>query len=149
MATAIFEVRGRLLELLNSEFAEPGATVDYGPPRWADPLEVRIRGSVVSDEAPAALGAGRRRETFDTTVDVSVWDASGSDPQAVHDLAAQALDRLGVALDGAGTLDGLLDMPLSVAATEMPDGVLPGERSGLGLLTTLTIRAQARTLPRD
>jgi hypothetical protein len=129
MASSISAARAALYDMLSASSLLNGVQVTYGAPdAHEEPEVVALLGVRDPDEEPAALGYGRKEETYQLEVGVKVHKRDGS--AAEVDVRAYALaDAVADAIEGGGdyTLNGSVDWayvagPLGVGAQAAEGG---------------------------
>jgi hypothetical protein len=142
MASSISAARAALYDMLSASALLNGVQVTYGAPAAHEEAEVvALLGVRDPDEEPAALGIGRKEETYQLEVGVKVHSRSGSAAE-VDVRAYELADAVADAIEGSGdyTLSGTVDW----AYVAGPIGVGAQSAEGGGWVCFLTVLVTCR-----
>lgn len=144
MATSISTARANLYTLLDAA-TWPGTKpqVAFGAPTAYEEQEVvALLGVTDADEAFAAIGAGRREETYELEVAVKVHDPAASTPQPVDARGFELADTVRGVVHSNYTLTG------AVRGAEVrslrTDGAVAAEGAGFVIFLRLGVACAAR-----
>lgn len=134
MPSTIPAVKGALLSILSD--ALTGVLVTWGVPRGTKPAEWVLIGNVTGAQRAAAIGRGRRAETYTVEIQVTVVNSDTVSQQETTERAYAIVEEIEDAIRADETLGNLTGLiwarveatPLTEGVRVNPDGSTTGER---------------------
>jgi len=144
MGTSIPAARGVLFDRLYAARALAGVQRAYGEPdAYEDPEVVALLGTRAPEEEPAAMGAGRKDETYELEVGIKVHKRDGT----AREVDVRAYELADVVVDEVeGTGDYTLNQSVMWAfvTSVTGDRARPAEGGGWVIFLTVLITCRAR-----
>ena len=147
MPSAVPTARRWLLDQLTVEFSADDADVAFPHPTREAPASVVLTGYLDTAEEWAAIGAGRRTETFELQVLIVVARPSTGDPFEVEDLVLGYADRVTAVVMADITMGGAVYNSIVAGRSGLGDdniAVAAVEGGGYGGQIDVRIACQAR-----
>jgi hypothetical protein len=144
MASSISAARAALYDMLSASSLLNGVQVTYGAPdAHEDPEVVALLGVRDPDEEPAALGYGRKEETYQLEVGVKSHKRDGSAAE-VDTRAYELADAIADTVEGSGnyTLNSTVDW--AYVAGGIGVGAQSAEGGGWVCFLTVLVTCRAR-----